>query len=426
VAWQWSAQRDRAARVLTFAFNAKQLAHGVRMSEKSKCCLTATEYLAGGFAFAIVALIAVSSAQIARPQAPVPVTPPHYATTAIELSEEVARLSLSQQDQPADGATEARNGQSSEPVSDNTATDKATLEPVVPVRATAPPSPSPPPPTDTVPLMPVTTWWPAEGRIENAAAIRQRVSDAKSLRRPSDVASSSPPPVQPPGPLLADAQQPQSFASVSDDPVTSKLAKSDRLKPLFSDDPAVSSNDPAASSKPAKRDRPKPLWGELRPPAAIPAPAATARQPAGRGLEDAAGGQQRVVEAGSPRRTADAARSSPRPDQRPGPRLADAEQPHPLAFASERAASTYIGDWADDTRRCGETPLVINSRAAMTASGECAFGFVARETANRWRVAAICTSDGQFWRANIALQVVGSNLTWSSERGTETYVRCKR
>jgi len=96
------------------------------------------------------------------------------------------------------------------------------------------------------------------------------------------------------------------------------------------------------------------------------------------------------------------------------------------APASVRTPSTYIGDWADDIGRCGETPLVINSRAAMTAGGECAFGSVARETANRWRVAAICTSDGQVWRANIALKVVGSSLTWSSERGTDTYVRCKR
>jgi hypothetical protein len=385
------------------------------MTEKTKCCLTATEYLSGGLAFAIVALIAVSSAQIARPQASVPVTPPHYATTAIEMSQEAARLTLSQQDQPFDGSAEPRTAQSAAPVPNNT----ATLEPVVPDRAAAPPPPSPP--DAAVALMPVTTWWPAEGRLEDAAAVRQRVTDAKSLRRPSDIARRSPPPDVSPGPLLADAQQPQSFAAVPDEPVASKLAKSDRLRPLFPDDPVTSSN----PAKPAKPDRPKPLWGELRPPATIPAPAFTARKPAGRGLEDA-GGQQRVSEAGSPARSVVAARSSPRADQRTGAQLADAEQLHTPALAGERAALSYTGDWAEDIGRCGETPLVINSRAAMTASGECAFGFVARETANRWRVAAICTADGQFWRANIALKVVGSNLTWSSERGTDTYVRCKR
>jgi hypothetical protein len=96
---------------------------------------------------------------------------------------------------------------------------------------------------------------------------------------------------------------------------------------------------------------------------------------------------------------------------------------------SARADSTFIGSWADDIGRCRsgrKAPLVISSRVAKTASGECNFGFVAREAANRWRVAAICTAEGRFWRANIALKLTDSNLTWSSERGTETYVRCRR
>lgn len=96
---------------------------------------------------------------------------------------------------------------------------------------------------------------------------------------------------------------------------------------------------------------------------------------------------------------------------------------------SVRAESTFIGDWTDDTGRCRtgrKAPLVINSHAARTANGECDFGFVAREAANRWRVTAICAAEGNFWRANIALKLVEPNLTWSSERGTETYVRCKR
>jgi hypothetical protein len=96
---------------------------------------------------------------------------------------------------------------------------------------------------------------------------------------------------------------------------------------------------------------------------------------------------------------------------------------------SARVDSTFVGSWADDIGRCRsgrKAPLVISSRVAKTASGECNFGFVAREAANRWRVAAICTAEGRFWRANIALKVTDSNLTWSSERGTETYVRCRR
>jgi hypothetical protein len=96
---------------------------------------------------------------------------------------------------------------------------------------------------------------------------------------------------------------------------------------------------------------------------------------------------------------------------------------------SVRAESTFVGSWTDDIGRCRtgrKAPLVISSRAAKTAKGECDFGLVTREAANRWRVTAICTAEGNFWRANIALKLMEPNLTWSSERGTETYVRCKR
>jgi hypothetical protein len=405
-------------------------------------CRSASEILGGGLALSIVALIAVGGAHIARPQAPVPAAPPHYATASIELSEEAARLSLNQ-DQLPDGAAETRKAQSADLVADNASKS------VEPDRGTTPPSL----PIAPVSSLPVTTW-STESAIEDAAAIRQRVIEAKSLRPSADVARSSPPPDPRPGPRVADTEQRQAFAAethiaqlsipVPDEPAAVRPAKSDRLKPL--------------SESP------------LRPPAPIPAPSVKGR-PAGRGTRDAAGIQQRATEAGSIQRSANTAPSSPRSDPRPGlrladarqiedaaksgqqpieaesvsrnagaarsssppdlplgPRLADTQRGHTTAPApaSAGAGATFIGDWTDDISRCEEAPLAINARAAKSASGECDFGFVAREAANRWRVAAICTSEGQFWRANIALKVVEQKLIWSSERGTETYVRCKR
>lgn len=405
-------------------------------------CRSASEILGGGLALSIVALIAVGGAHIARPQAPVSATPPHYATASIELSEEAARLSLNQ-DQLPDGAAEARNTQSADPISDDVSKS------VEPDRGTPPPSL----PIAPVSSLPVTTW-STEGAIEDAAAIRQRVIEAKSLRPPAGVVRSSPPPDLRPGPRAADTQQRQAFAAET------HIAQ---LSIPVPDEPAA--------GRPAKSDRLKPLWGSpLRPPAPIPAPPVKGR-PAGRGIRAAAGIQQRATEAGSIKRSVNTAPSSPRPDLRSGlqladagqiedaarsgqlpieaesvrqnadaarsssprdlplgPRLADTQPSHMTAPApaSVRAAPTFIGDWTDDISRCEETPLAINARAAKSASGECDFGFVAREAANRWRVAAICTSEGQFWRANIALKVVEQKLIWSSERGTETYVRCKR
>jgi hypothetical protein len=96
---------------------------------------------------------------------------------------------------------------------------------------------------------------------------------------------------------------------------------------------------------------------------------------------------------------------------------------------SARADSGFIGGWTDDTGRCPtgrKAPLVISAHAAKTANGECDFGSVAREAENRWRITAMCTIEGKFWRAKIALKLTEPKLIWSSERGTATYVRCKR
>jgi hypothetical protein len=96
---------------------------------------------------------------------------------------------------------------------------------------------------------------------------------------------------------------------------------------------------------------------------------------------------------------------------------------------SVRADPTFIGSWTDEAGRCRSgpnAPIVISSRSAKTANGGCDFGPVTRESANRWRVTATCNGDGHFWRAHIALKLSEPNLTWSSERGTETYMRCDR
>jgi hypothetical protein len=93
------------------------------------------------------------------------------------------------------------------------------------------------------------------------------------------------------------------------------------------------------------------------------------------------------------------------------------------------AESNFIGGWADDIGECRQAlhdgaPLVIGAHAAKTARSECDFRSVVREAASRWHVVARCSSEGESWNAHIELKLAGSNLTWSSERGAETYVRC--
>jgi hypothetical protein len=159
------------------------------------------------------------------------------------------------------------------------------------------------------------------------------------------------------------------------------------------------------------------------PPAADRPPAPAAGSPVGLAV------QQHGIETDQPGAVTDVMWAPPSSNPLSDSRRADSQRRHVPDPPSARADSTFIGGWTDDIGQCRtgrKAPLVISSRAAKTANGECAFGVVAREAANRWRVTAICASGGNFWRANIALKLMEPNLTWSSERGTETYVRCKR
>ena len=259
---------------------------------------SAREFFGGGIALATVALIAVGSSYIARPQISLPAKPLHYATTSIEPSEALAKLSLQQPGEFPDGDGEKHNAQSSDPLSDTTAS-----KPDEPDAAAALP-----PALDRSAR--IISGWPIEREAQDATGIQQNAIEAGSLGRFTDA-----------------------------------------------------------------------IWG---PPSLDPAPDS---------------------------------------------RFADSPQRNMSNSSGVPAVSTFVGGWTDDIGRCRtgrQTPLVISSRAAKTASGECDFGIVARETANQWRVAAICTAEGEFWRAHIALKLVEPTLTWSSERGTTTYVRCKR
>jgi hypothetical protein len=189
----------------------------------------------------------------------------------------------------------------------------------------------------------------------------------------------------------------------------------------------VQSSDPlsdTATTKPEESD------ATTAPPPALDRSArVTRRWPVELGTEDATGIPQNMIEAGSLGGFTDAIWGPRSPDLRRDSRFADSPQRNMPNSLSVPAVFTFVGGWTDDIGRCQtgrKTPLVISSRAAKTARGECDFGFVARETVNQWRVAAICTAAGEFWRAHIALKLVEPNLTWSSERGTTTYVRCKR
>jgi peptidoglycan hydrolase-like protein with peptidoglycan-binding domain len=90
---------------------------------------------------------------------------------------------------------------------------------------------------------------------------------------------------------------------------------------------------------------------------------------------------------------------------------------------------TFVGGWGINADQCRQapdnrSPLRINARRAEASNTTCEFNSTQRESANEWRIQASCADEHDQWSANIRLTLAGSRLTWASERGTATYLRC--
>jgi peptidoglycan hydrolase-like protein with peptidoglycan-binding domain len=99
------------------------------------------------------------------------------------------------------------------------------------------------------------------------------------------------------------------------------------------------------------------------------------------------------------------------------------------AAARAPAPGSFVGGWAINLDHCRQaqdsgSPLRINNRRAEAFNTTCQFNSTQRESVNEWRIRASCTDEHAQWNANIRLTLAGSRLTWTSERGTATYLRC--
>lgn len=101
----------------------------------------------------------------------------------------------------------------------------------------------------------------------------------------------------------------------------------------------------------------------------------------------------------------------------------------PPRSAPDRVSHTVTGVWAPsadacrDTGRSGLLLVRIDREAARAGSARCRFGSF-NEDGNGWKVVASCSDGAERWTSNVRLAVSGNRLTWSSERGAQTYVRC--
>ena len=94
-------------------------------------------------------------------------------------------------------------------------------------------------------------------------------------------------------------------------------------------------------------------------------------------------------------------------------------------------AEAFVGIWGIDVSACsprlnrkGFLPAVIDGEGAWAGDTFCAFERKKR-TASGWEVVASCSNAHDRWSANVRLIINGDQLTWTSERGSVSYLRCQ-
>lgn len=105
------------------------------------------------------------------------------------------------------------------------------------------------------------------------------------------------------------------------------------------------------------------------------------------------------------------------------------------AIAPKRAApatAEYVGTWGptpaaclSPSRRRGYLPATISADRARAGKTTCTF-HDGHRTGNAWVMAAECSDRGRRWSSQVRLLVDGDRLTWTSSKGSSTYVRCGR
>jgi hypothetical protein len=92
--------------------------------------------------------------------------------------------------------------------------------------------------------------------------------------------------------------------------------------------------------------------------------------------------------------------------------------------------ATFAGLWGADQSACstqnrkGLLPTLIDADGARAGETFCRFKKI-RQTDTGWNLVANCSNPHQRWTANVRLKVQGARLAWSSERGSQVYVRCE-
>jgi hypothetical protein len=102
--------------------------------------------------------------------------------------------------------------------------------------------------------------------------------------------------------------------------------------------------------------------------------------------------------------------------------MTDESDSHPLP--------SFVGIWAPTSNACSPRsnsrdllPAVINKDGAWAGDVTCRFRRI-RQSGNVAVATSTCSNGRDRWTAKVRLAVAGDRLIWSSERGSQTYIRC--
>ena len=92
----------------------------------------------------------------------------------------------------------------------------------------------------------------------------------------------------------------------------------------------------------------------------------------------------------------------------------------------------FAGVWAASAEACtpqmqreGHLLTHINARRARAGDTSCSFRKIRRK-GNVWEIGAMCSDGESKWSSDVQLSTAQGNLTWTSQKGSTTYVRCRR
>jgi hypothetical protein len=279
-------------------------------------------------------------------------------------------------------------------------------------------------PPASLPILGVAALWP---RADRPTAERK---DSEIVAAPSDDAKrrastqEGAPTVEVAAPAATPAPESSAAPPPAPEPVATAAAEPRPIEPA-----------PAASTAPAP-EPPSPsapiatVTAEPKPAGPATAAATAAPPPAARSAPAETAPAAVAAEPTSPTPTpespvlgqSETARSDP---AQPDVETASAADPKP---EPPSAREKFVGTWWPDAcpsqaERRTAVPMVLGEDRARAGTASCTF-LKKTPAGVGWSIVARCSDSGRTWTANIRLTLAGRRLSWASERGTQTYLRC--